>query len=530
MQISSQVSKLAILRQRKDRTERWIAIFQKVENRFPWIRLAILVTGLLCILVAFQLLSFLLIWLAVILALLIFAIAAFQHNRLVEQIKRLKGFLHLLETHIARLELDWDHIPSPSDIQVPIEHPFGSDLNVTGSRSLHQLLDTSISLGGSHRLASWLLQSVPDPDAARKRQNLVQDLLPSTSFRTQLELSGMLAKPDSKDRWDATTLQHWLEKSSEAASLRPLLITLGIFALANMTLYGLNALGLIPPIWIGTIVIYLGLQSFKYRESSEVFNQAYELGRQLGQLRPILAELETYPYAQGSLLEKITLPITQSSQRPSTALRQISQIISAASLRNNPFLVLILNLLVPWDIFFVYQLERYKLTLREKLPIWLETWYELEGLVSVANYAALHPENSFPIILPYDACPILELKEAGHPLIPAKDRVANNFTIQQLGEIVLVTGSNMSGKSTFLRTVGVNLILTFVGSPVPAQKIRCVPFRLYTSMNMNDSLNDGISFFYAEVRRLKALLDGLESDDPSPLLFLIDEIFRGTNN
>jgi DNA mismatch repair ATPase MutS len=106
----------------------------------------------------------------------------------------------------------------------------------------------------------------------------------------------------------------------------------------------------------------------------------------------------------------------------------------------------------------------------------------------------------------------------------------NDFTLPDLGGIALVTGSNMSGKSTFLRTIGAALVLAFAGSPVPAQRMRTLPFRLFTSMNVADSINDGISFFYAEVRRLKALLDALEADHAYPLLFLIDEIFRGTNN
>jgi DNA mismatch repair ATPase MutS len=118
----------------------------------------------------------------------------------------------------------------------------------------------------------------------------------------------------------------------------------------------------------------------------------------------------------------------------------------------------------------------------------------------------------------------------GHPLIPDETRISNDFTLQHLGELALVTGSNMSGKSTFLRTLGVNLCLAFAGGPVCAAGLQTIPFRLFTCINVSDSLNDGISYFYAEVRRLKVLLDELNADQPLPLFFLIDEIFRGTNN
>jgi DNA mismatch repair ATPase MutS len=160
----------------------------------------------------------------------------------------------------------------------------------------------------------------------------------------------------------------------------------------------------------------------------------------------------------------------------------------------------------------------------------LEAWYEIEALTSLANYSSSHPGHAFPELLPVNAQPVLELTDLGHPLIHPGEVVTNDFILPGLGEIILITGSNMSGKSTFLRTVGAALVLAFAGSPVPARRMRTIPFRLFTSMNVTDSLSDGISFFYAEVRRLKALLDALEADHAFPLLFLIDEIFRGTNN
>jgi hypothetical protein len=527
---SSTQSRQTILTLRKQRAERWIAIFQKAETRFPWLRLAIFLIGIVSIFTAFQLLDFLWAWLVVLLALGVFVFAALKHNQLVEKIKRLDEFSQLLARQIARIELDWEHIPAASGIVVPPEHPFASDLNLTGPRSLHQLLDTSVSTGGSSKLADWLLQTNPTFASVVQRQALVQELLPRASFRTQLELYGTLANPEQGKRWNTASVSRWLEKNTRAASLRPYLIALSLLALSNLLLYLLNALGLLPPLWVGTVVIYLGMQSLKFRESSEVFDEAYTLGKQLGQLRMVLSELELYPYTQGSLLAGVAQPFTQGATRPSIALRRVSRIITAAGLRNNPFLGLILNLLMPWDFFFAYQLERLKNDLRDCLPGWLGAWYELEALTSFANDAALHPENVFPEIQQEGKNGILELVDVGHPLIPLDNRITNTYSIRRSGEIALITGSNMSGMSTFLRTIGINLVMAFAGSTVPAHKMTCIPVRLYTSMTLNDSLNDGISFFYAEVRRLKALLDALDARTPLPLLFLIDEIFRGTNN
>ena len=261
-----------------------------------------------------------------------------------------------------------------------------------------------------------------------------------------------------------------------------------------------------------------------------MFGEAYDLARQLGQLRVILSDLENYPYAPGSRLAKLCAPFWQGPVCPSAALRKIGWIVSAASLRQNAFLSLALNTLVPWDMFFADLLERYKRELRGLLPAWLDAWATLEALVALANFTRLNPENSFPEILPLSARPVVRGKAVGHPLIADAARVTNDFSLQEMGEVVIITGSNMSGKSTFLRTLGVNLVLAYAGSTVAAQALECLPFRLFTSMNVSDSLSDGISFFYAEVSRLKALLDQLEAANRLPLFFLIDEIFRGTNN
>jgi DNA mismatch repair ATPase MutS len=126
--------------------------------------------------------------------------------------------------------------------------------------------------------------------------------------------------------------------------------------------------------------------------------------------------------------------------------------------------------------------------------------------------------------------PVLQVHDIGHPLLPDTVRVCNDLTLENLGEILIITGSNMSGKSTFLRTLGVNLCLAYAGAPVTASAFRALPFRLFTCINVSDSVTDGISYFYAEVRRLKALLQAFAAPHAYPLFFLIDEIFRGTNN
>ena len=291
-----------------------------------------------------------------------------------------------------------------------------------------------------------------------------------------------------------------------------------------------NFAGLLPPLWIATFLVYFGIQSYRFRELSEVFGESYDLAHRLGQIKRVLTRLEIYPFTSGGELARICTPLRSGKERPSMILRRIERIASAASIHGNPFLSLVLNILMPWDLFFAYQLEQFKIRLQLVLPGWLEAWYEMEALSSLAEFSYQNPSYTFPTLNKIDAEPVFEAQSLGHPLIPYPTRVTNDFRLEHLGDVILITGSNMSGKSTFLRTVGANLVLAFCGSVTAADRLATLPFRLFASMNVSDSLSDGISYFYAEVRRLRELLEALQDRQAAPLFYLIDEIFRGTNN
>ncbi|MEL6272338.1 MAG: MutS family DNA mismatch repair protein, partial [Chloroflexota bacterium] len=176
-----------------------------------------------------------------------------------------------------------------------------------------------------------------------------------------------------------------------------------------------------------------------------------------------------------------------------------------------------------------FRLETLKTDLQQQLPQWLDIWHEVEALSSLATLAYLNPSATVPTV-DESVSEVFHAVEIGHPLIEDENRVTNSFTFRQVGENVIITGSNMSGKSSFLRTLGVNLSLAYAGGRVFAERMDTTIFRLYTSIRVTDSLDDGISYFYAEVRRLKGLLEAIKVEDAPPVFFLIDEIFRGTNN
>jgi hypothetical protein len=475
-------------------------------------------------------------------ALVAFVFVVYLHRRVDRAKMYFQTAFSQVSIQMARMSLDWDGIPESPPLSLQglsydngiskAAHPFWSDLDLTGERSIHQLVDIATSLGGSQRLASWLLAPVPDPESIHYRRALIEEMLERTGFRTHLAFRSRLVKEKASGYWNAERLLHWLQGSS-SRSLLPELAALSGLAAVNVVLVILFVLEVLPAYWIWAVALYAFIYLYKYRDYETLFEDTFKVGESLAQLRWVLEYLEKFPYSRSSELAKLCEPFTSPARRPSAFLRRIIWITSAASLGNNMFLAFFFNAVLPWNFIFSHLLNRYKNALKRSLPIWLDTWYELEALSSLANFAYLNPAYTFPEITAENQEPgraVLEARAIGHPLIPEGLKVRNDYSIQGQGEISLITGSNMSGKSTFLRTIGVNLCLAYTGGPVDAVYLQTVLFRLFTVIQVSDSLSNGISYFYAEVRRLKALLEALGAEEDYPLFFLIDEIFRGTNN
>jgi ABC-type multidrug transport system fused ATPase/permease subunit len=494
------------------------------------VRLAALVAGAVGLFLAYQSRQSSVFLIAILVFLGIFSVVVYLNRRVRRSIFRFRLSRVYFKSQLARMGLDWGKIPSPSINPADEQHPFASDLNLIGDNSLHQLLNTGISRGGSLRLQEWLLEREPDLDEVNSRQAGVKELRSLSGFRSRLVLSSSLVSAGDNEAWDGEQLMHWLESRAESKSLRPLLIVLSLLAAVNLFLLILFLFKLLPAVWIITLAIYGATYLFTYRSMEDAFGQAHYLSTTLDKFRAVLVFLERYSYRPGSHLAGLCQPVWGAERRPSSYMRRIAGIASAASIGANPVVWLLINVFVPWDVFFAFQLQRYKKVMREVLPTWLEAWYELEALNSLANFSYLNPGYSFPQIFSDKKDGCFEAKAVGHPLIPDEDKICNDFSLEELGEVVIITGSNMSGKSTFLRTIGINLSLAYAGAPVNAEYLETRLFRLFSVIQVTDSLADGISYFYAEVRRLKALIDALEQENELPLFFLIDEIFRGTNN
>lgn len=465
------------------------------------------------------------------LALAPFVISVAVHRRIETALRRFSVWRAIKQAHLARMALDWAQLPPPQLAPPRFNHPFALDVDLIGDRSLHQLLDTAVSQEGSDRLRAWLLDTDPQLARSRQRQAQVRELCAMPRFRDKLTLHATLVT-DREGKWPGQKMLDWLQAAKPAAAMRPLLAGMAALAAVNLVLFGLDMAGVIGSWWLLTWGVYAVL--FMTRAGDEIgalFQDATFLSDGLHTLNGVFGFLETVRFGRRRQIRAVCAPIVDAAERPSQAMRRVSRVVAGVGVRQNPFIGILINLVVPWDLYIAYRLRQCQNDLAAVMPAWLDAWFELEALGSLANYAFLNPGlTTFPTLTDAATGSLFRAEQIGHPLIPDAQRVCNDFAVAEVGSVTLITGSNMSGKSSFLRTLGMSLALAYAGGPALAQALHTTVFRLYSSIRVTDSVTDGFSYFYAEVQRLRGLLHALQAADERPLFFLIDEIFRGTNN
>lgn len=497
-------------------------------NKFSKIRLIVFLVGSAIGISAYYLVAVALGWSLLGLTLVVFNVVAYFHRKVERSINQYKIWHDLKSTQLARMNLDWDKLPE-SSFEPDELHAFEKDLDITGKRSLHRLIDSTVSMDGSNLLKDWLLQAAPERKSILARQALVKELTPFARFRDKLFLAARLV---SQDQLNGKRLLHFLKQQSYPSILDKVLLLSFVLAGVNITLFFLNYFGFIPGYWTGTLALYFVIYFMNQGHLDSMLDESVFIVEEFKKFRAILIFLERYKYGAHKKLAELCQPFWGEKNRPSASLRRLTLLGTAVGLRMNPLFRIVLNLAFPWDFAVAKILNRIKQNTERQFSEWLEVLTQLEALNALANFAYLNPESTFPEIVEpsRSQSAVLQATQLGHPLLHDSQRRSNDFTFKNLKEIALITGSNMSGKSTFLKTVGINLSLAYAGGPVLAENLRTGIFRLYTCIQVHDSVTDGFSFFYAEVKRLKHLLDELQREDNLPLFFLIDEIFKGTNN
>ena len=460
----------------------------------------------------------------------LFLIVAGYHNRLESRMHRLRLWKQIKLVHLARLRLDWHHIPNrPSS--APEHHPYAKDLDLVGPHSLVHLLDTTVSSHGQARLVSWFLEQPPGPDQWLMRRRLVQELIPRSLFRDRL---GLEARLIGEQEINGQRLEAVLNHAVGFPHLTTVLVIQTLLAAVTIGL-GLSALlEWLPNYWMWSFAVY-ALLYFWTDQGEELLEHAVGVHFELEKLGAVLGFVERHARPRHTALAGLWAPLLVPGVNPPQLVRQAARTLHAISVKAHPVIHLIANTFCPWDLWFTYRLQRIQAQVATHLPTWMDRLAEVEAASALATFAALHPSYQWPDPLTADpqrngAQARLSAKGLAHPLISERHRVTNDLALETLGTVLLVTGSNMSGKSTFLRTLGINLCLAQAGAPVCASLFEWNWVRLATCIRVDDSLEAGLSFFYAEVKRLKSLLDATTDRSSAPVVFLIDEIFKGTNN
>jgi hypothetical protein len=524
-QINLRAARQAYFERSVQRLDRRLAALDSLERRFVWYRLAVVLLGAGVTWWAAVEWGSRGGWLAVLVSLAVFVLVVALHNRLIEGMQRFKLWRDQRLSQLARLNLDWEHIPTGSPLPGP-RSSLDIDLDLTGPGSLHHLLDLAISQGGSQRLADWLTHPDPALPQVTERQELVRELAGLSHFRDRLLLNLRMV---SRAQLQGEGLVSWLSVVYPDQRLNALFVLGALFCTLNAALFALNLLGVLPPIWPFTLAAY-GLFYFSNAATVTPFlSSVVDLDRELGKFGAIVSLLERYPLSRQPHLARLCAIFRDPQNLPSAELGRIRWVTAGVGVRSNPILGFLVNLVLPWDFGIALLAGRLRRRAAAYLPPWLEAWYQLEALTSLANLAYLNPGYTFPHVAS-DCSPVFQARELGHPLIPAGRKIVNDFGLAELGQVMILTGSNMSGKSTFIKTLGINLCLAYAGGPVNAAELSTRPFRLHTCIRIADSIADGFSYFYAEVKCLKSLMQKLGEANAPAVLYLIDEIFRGTNN
>ena len=494
-------------------------------NKFSYYRLTAFLTGTALTVTGFYL-NNIAGWIILILSLFAFGLTVHMHNVLLMRIKRFYAFLKIKKQHFARMTLDWDNIPNPDLNYRPEENSMAKDLDLTGYRSLHHLTDISVSNEGCELLNKMFLNTSPEYDVIMNNQRIISELKVNTSFRDKFLLKAELI---SGKKLDSGKILKWFENTSENNLPKWLFPVSVILIIAYISLFVFSFYENGSSAWFGVFLVYFILYSSFQKQISKTFEETTELDRHIRKFSSLIFLIEKTNFKGCKNTLSFIHIFKNKNSGASEKLKSLQKIISLILIRENPVFRLIINFVFPFDVLLFKRLKILRTEIKDNIKNWLDRMNELECYISLANYACLNPDYEFPEIVKTGEG-IFETKLAGHPLIPRENKVCNDFRLMKENEIILITGSNMSGKSTVLKTLGINLCLAYAGAPVNAGNFKTSLYELFTCIKVSDSVADGISYFYAEVKKLKELLDEFKNEKHLMMFYLIDEIFKGTNN
>jgi MutS domain V len=534
----------AIYRARAERFAASLARAQKASARLSNARLAVFVGAVALVVVLGYLGLYLFTAFALVLGITVFTVLVVRHHRL-ERTIIADGHLHAVNSAgLHRLAGQWKDFPDKGEEFACPKHSFADDLDLFGRASLFQWMGAAETRYGRAHLAACLKTPALDREAIVARQVMVRELAPHVEWRQTFQAAG---KEVAKANEDPDALIGWAEEK-------------GGLTFSPLAILALRIWGLVVPVSVVTFGYFIPIPVLV---ALPLIANGWLLSRFKRHVQPVVVtlchqrkNLEVYQSMLG-LIESADFMGTGKSAPSSTGLsslvanlghgkvtasHQAKELITIANwldIRENPMVHFMLNFLLLWDMQWLSAFQGWKVRSGTQLRKWLEGIAQIEALASLSIIRFENPQWCFPTFTETGPAHF-RARDLGHPLIARTNRVCNDFHLGNSLDLggegalansscgVILTGSNMTGKSTWLRTVGINLVLAYAGAPVCATTLETGLFRIHTSMRLKDDLDQGVSSFYAELLRIRGIMDAARQG--LQVLFLIDEIFRGTNS
>ena len=510
-----------------------LLILSKLFNRISVIRLSVFIVSSITLIYLFSINSITPALIVFPLSIICFAVAIVYHSKIAFQKKNTEFLKSINESEILRAECNLAQFDG-GDKFIDQNHPYTSDLDIFGQHSVFQLVNRTTTESGKILLAEWLSEPAPKNEI-EERQQAIKELSQKLEWRQDFQASGMHFQNKKSDYHRLLT---WVESPVVLLKNRRLYIaaaiTLSVLSLLGVSasLYFLSYIYLLSFILV-LFINYLILRKLK-STADEIVRTSEDNLTILRGYRSLINKIERESFRSEklcqlqSVLVKSKFSVSHEMGRLSRLLEFFQQrgINSVRiPIKGNMFYSL-LNSFLLLDVYLIIGIEKWKSKNSAFFKSWADVVSEFEALNSFAGFCYSNPSYTFPEITEKEN--YVHFESLGHPLINANKRVCNDFHSGGEGDVVLITGSNMGGKSTFLRTVGVNLVLALAGAPCCAKYGQVSNLKLFTSMRTQDNLKEGISSFYAELGRIEKMLKLIESSNN--LFFLLDEMFKGTNS
>ncbi|HYX51937.1 MAG TPA: hypothetical protein VE783_00690, partial [Candidatus Limnocylindrales bacterium] len=464
-------------------------------------------------------------------ALIVFFTLGVIDGRIVRRLERAQRSTRFFERGLQRIRDDWSGLgPSGQEFKTP-DHLYSEDLDILGEGSLFQLLCTARTRMGRKTLAGWLLAQ--DHPGSNETTEVLERQLAVAELRRKLALIEDLAVAghDEEIHADPEYLREWSCPAGDEKRVQPRqqawLAILSVLSFAALA-WGLKGAfatgrGFFTPFIV--LLVLNGFINYRWRQPMEKLFAGLEHScRNLESLAELIRRIEAEQF-ESPLLLRIKAQLVGEQLSAAVAIAKLGTLCDLEGSRHNVF-VRVFDLPVLYTVHTALMLERWRQRHGTHVPAWLDALGRLEALLSLATYSVEHPDDPFPELVDPGSA-MFEGEALGHPLLPAGTCVRNSASLGAASRIMLVSGSNMSGKSTYLRAIGVNAVLAMCGAPVRARHLRLSPLAIGASIHISDSLQKGVSNFYAEITRIRNVV---ELSRNSPTLFLFDEVLQGTNS